>query len=197
MPRIRMIRDTSETKATPAGKARTIKIPRGTEMEVSAASARWWVNKGDAMLIAGTGAVVPPRYDRTTSGAAHALPVAPPVPIERSTVERLTEIASFAKLGDWEDVYTGFQAIRSEEIGRLDISSDARLILSETLAEIQRTGGIQTISATDLNDALNEIVNPASEAPELPAAPEAPELPAAPSSARARGPRATTVSKRR
>lgn len=187
MPTIRFIRDVVVVTALPSGKNRKTKIPRGAQMEVTASSAAWRVEKGDAEIIA----TAAPGVNFIAARAA----AAPRVEAVSATSKLVTILAD-VKAGLWEKVYEAFSAMEAREVDDVKrLSEDAHMILGEAISEIQRDGALSTISSTDLVDALEEVAaldrEPAGVPPLAPLVPLAAPAATPTTSARQRRPKAS------
>lgn len=191
MVRIKFIKDATEVRAKADGGRRTIKYRSGTEMDVKPRSAAYWCESMNVAERVKTGARGVPNIGQPVPG----LPGLPPLSNAPSDLEEFEAIRDGLEKQEFEAVYAAFLRLDEDVISDLSdrgLTSDNAMILEETIKEIGEKHTIETISITDLRDAIDQAMEILSTPPKAPALPK----PAAPLSARAtRGP-AKTVSKK-
>lgn len=182
--KIRFTKDAEEVKAKADGGRRTVKIPRGTVMDVKPRSAAYWC---ESMNVAER-----VRGAATSSIKAPALPGLPSLPEPSSVLEDFMSIRDGIGKQDFDSIYPIFGRFDDEVTADLTdkgLTSDSAMILDETIKEIHEKGAIETISLTEITDAVNEAIQVLS----TPAKTE--KAPALPTPARPRGRPAGAVSK--
>ena len=147
--KIRFTKDTEEVFARDDGRRRTVKIPRGTIRMVRSPSARYWIR--------GMGVVEQVRDGSATTEFSR--PPAFDAFEGQGLIGDLIAIRDGLIKQDTAPVYKAFKRVSAEELTGIDgLTSDSGMVLQAAFDEVAKTGGIDTVSITDLTDAVNEAI---------------------------------------